>query len=156
MCDKCNKYILKLYKICPKCSDDLQILDRENHEGIIFSPLEYDVCKIWLMEYFKINEFEFDILWCKYLSENIVNGKPLFEFLKLNDLLFIVNKSSVNKKILINDDSRISRIVKDIKNIKNPFDILSDNQKFYYLFHRQKILEEVIKEQQDIINDLIN
>jgi hypothetical protein len=45
--------------------------------------------------------------------------------------------------------------VDDIKKARNPFDLLSDRQKQYFLLHRQKLLEDIVKQQNDIIRDLL-
>ena len=155
MCDKCVKYILRHYKYCPKCGDDLIILDREANKGLIFSPLEYESCKYWLTSCYNLSEYEFDILWFKYLCENIINGKPSFEFYLENDILYMVNRSSPTHKDLVTQNSRLCQIVDDIKKARNPFDLLSDRQKQYFLLHRQKLLEDIVKQQNDIIRDLL-
>lgn len=141
MCNKCKKYTIKEFKHCPKCGNDLLILDRENLNGIIFSIVDYEKCKYWLMKIFTINDNEFDIIWFKYLNENIVNDKPTMEFFIQDDLLFTVYKTNPNKRDLVDENSRLYKIIADVKIAENPFELLNDSQKIKYLFHKITILE---------------
>ncbi len=146
MCNKCRKYTIKEYKHCPKCGGDLLILDRENNDGIIFSIADYEKCRFWLMKIFTINDDEFDIIWFKYLNENIIHDKPTMEFLIMDNLLFAIYKTAPNKKDLVDENSRLYRIISDVKMAENPFELLNDSQKFKYLFHKITKLEKILQQ----------
>lgn len=146
MCDKCKKYTIKEYKNCPKCGNNLLILDREKNNGIIFSIADYNNCKKWLMKIFTIDENEFDIIWFKYLNENIINDKPTTEFLILDDLLFTIYYITPNTKNLVDENSRLYKIISDVKLSNNPFELLSESQKIKYLFHKINKLEKLLSQ----------
>ena len=147
MCDKCKKYTIKEYKNCPKCGDELFIFDRDNYKGVIFSCMDYTKCKYWLMRIFRINEYEFDILWFKYLNECYMNNKGTIEFIIEEDMLFIVNKINCNTKNIIDENSKLYKLIITIKNTESPINILSESQKIKYLLHKIEYFENILSQQ---------
>ncbi len=68
------------------------------------------------------------------------------EFLIMDNLLFAIYKTAPNKKDLVDENSRLYRIISDVKMAENPFELLNDSQKFKYLFHKITKLEKILQQ----------
>ena len=52
----------------------------------IYQINNYGSCKIHFMSIYKLNELQFDVLWCKYLSE-----KRILKYSQFSDNIFLLH-----------------------------------------------------------------